>query len=475
MVKKFCLSLVVILALAAVLVWFVYFRDGWRPVDLSDMPPSLPQTLPGGSLNVPGWVAQDGEGPFPTKKYLMECVSPGDNAAPEYCAAMADVCVGMDFMYPADAWQKRRSDVIQFQKEILDVASHLYGQKSAKPSVEKMERVLANARPTLAKLARAQEKKRCEFVSAMNVDAPLPHLEAANVLSILGRIQLEHANATGNGKEAESAVSQMLRLARDLRPRGQAMCQLYSAGIERTVFRGIVESTLAQKGLTPQDCDRLALLLAEHKRECLSLVEETLRAEYVLIRIALSDLQQGGPRREVVVKSFSMESMPLDKIDWAKEVSTAKQVFVISRAFLSQPYYRVAIGEFQRKELWKLLREAPLVNEMVSQRPLYKALRRFQSEDMAAFNGTLCLVAVRRYMLTHGKPPECLADAVKEAKIGSVPEDPYDGKPMRYALVDGKPTVYSVGHDRVDHGGRKSWKGGGQPGDIIFRVGEASE
>jgi hypothetical protein len=38
--------------------------------------------------------------------------------------------------------------------------------------------------------------------------------------------------------------------------------------------------------------------------------------------------------------------------------------------------------------------------------------------------------------------------------LPSVPADRITGDPVRYALVDGKPVVYSVGADRVDDGGR---------------------
>ena len=51
----------------------------------------------------------------------------------------------------------------------------------------------------------------------------------------------------------------------------------------------------------------------------------------------------------------------------------------------------------------------------------------------------------------------------------SVPLDPYDGKPMRLAMLDGKPVIYSVGRDGKDDGGQKDSKLDMQAGDLIIR------
>ena len=67
----------------------------------------------------------------------------------------------------------------------------------------------------------------------------------------------------------------------------------------------------------------------------------------------------------------------------------------------------------------------------------------------------LGLVAVRSWQLAHGRSvPPSLEAAVKEAGLKSVPVDPYDEQPIRFAIVDGQPTVYAVGRDGRDDGGK---------------------
>jgi len=62
-------------------------------------------------------------------------------------------------------------------------------------------------------------------------------------------------------------------------------------------------------------------------------------------------------------------------------------------------------------------------------------------------------IAVERYRLKHGKLPDALEQLVPEF-LDRLPSDPFDDKPLRYVIRDGKPVIYSIGRDRTDDGGR---------------------
>ncbi len=65
----------------------------------------------------------------------------------------------------------------------------------------------------------------------------------------------------------------------------------------------------------------------------------------------------------------------------------------------------------------------------------------------------LCAIALKRYLLRHGKPAPNLNALVPEF-LSSVPVDSMDGKPVKYQLKpDGSFTLYSVGEDGKDDGG----------------------
>ena len=88
----------------------------------------------------------------------------------------------------------------------------------------------------------------------------------------------------------------------------------------------------------------------------------------------------------------------------------------------------------------------------------------------ATLRATECLIIMRRWELTHRGLPRVLTVAVKEAGLKAIPIDPYDGRPMRVAVVDGQPVVYSVGKDGRDDGGQKDSKYDTLPGDLIYRL-----
>jgi hypothetical protein len=76
-------------------------------------------------------------------------------------------------------------------------------------------------------------------------------------------------------------------------------------------------------------------------------------------------------------------------------------------------------------------------------------------------DATMAAVALARYYLMHEKWPESLHDLVPSL-LPAVPSDRFDGQPLRYRLVDGRPLLYSVGTDLNDDGGTP-YHGNGDP------------
>ena len=98
-----------------------------------------------------------------------------------------------------------------------------------------------------------------------------------------------------------------------------------------------------------------------------------------------------------------------------------------------------------------------------------EAYARAIARAVATFRAMECLIALRRWQLTHRGSPSNLAAAIKGTPLKAVPIDPYDGKPMRLAMLDGEPVVYSVGRDGKDDGGRIDANRDMRPGDLIYR------
>jgi len=101
---------------------------------------------------------------------------------------------------------------------------------------------------------------------------------------------------------------------------------------------------------------------------------------------------------------------------------------------------------------------------------LKKAAQKFCQLE-ALREGALTALAIERYRLIHtGRTPETLTELVPDLLPG-IPRDPFDGQPLRYRRLEQGYVVYSVGPDRIDHGGReKPKKGGTSQFDVTFTV-----
>lgn len=85
-------------------------------------------------------------------------------------------------------------------------------------------------------------------------------------------------------------------------------------------------------------------------------------------------------------------------------------------------------------------------------------------------HATQCLVALRRWQLTHAEPPRDLAEVMSDAGIAAVPRDDYGDGPLKIATVYGQSVIYSVGPDGNDDQALliSDW---GQPaGDLVFHI-----
>ena len=139
------------------------------------------------------------------------------------------------------------------------------------------------------------------------------------------------------------------------------------------------------------------------------------------------------------------------------------------------PYHQIAQASETKSEIAKLTErvkagEADAAVLFLLFVPTLDTLREASTRSRANLVGVQLLTAIRRFELAHGYLPASLDEAASETILKTVPTDSYSGQPMRYAIINGKPTVYSVGKDLNDDGGRADWKYGQQPGDYLFAL-----
>jgi hypothetical protein len=88
---------------------------------------------------------------------------------------------------------------------------------------------------------------------------------------------------------------------------------------------------------------------------------------------------------------------------------------------------------------------------------------------VAEFRCGLVATALMRYRAATGRWPESLG-ALVPGCLAQVPNDPFDGKPLRYRRFAEGVVVYSVGYDGIDNGGQIDKPPGTAGADIGFRL-----
>jgi len=442
---------------------------------------ALPAMMYDADGTIPPWAGQEKGEPFDVREFLESRAAPADNAAPLYFAALAEVSADMRAGPNAPAWWPWKGPTPTRVRELMvkidDLAQPDKLRANAFPPAE-IENVLGMARRALEKLDQAQQKPRCVFVSGTNIDSFLPYAQASRAFARLAMIQLYHARLKGDFDQAELVIRRTLRLARDLRPRGFIVTQLVSFALERLVLSAMGDFTLTQEGLGTRECDRLLALLAEHRRDPLSLVEEALRMEYIMVRNTLEDLRTGRRSAEEFARQHGTEAAKyadlaaeIHHTDWEREVNVCNRFFAGALAAARHPIHEVLATEPRADEADRIRAKGGVVTA-----ELFPPIETFfpgVARHEALVAGTQCLVAVRRYVLVHGEPPPDLAEATRDAGLSCVPTDPFSGQPMRYKVVNGKPVVYSVGQNLTDDGGTaESFDTRPPSGDILYEMGE---
>lgn len=104
--------------------------------------------------------------------------------------------------------------------------------------------------------------------------------------------------------------------------------------------------------------------------------------------------------------------------------------------------------------------------------PLGRARYSF-GRDQARVEFASIAIAAERYRLFASKYPDTLNELVPSF-LGSMPQDPFDGQPLRYRRTENGYLLYSVGYNQRDDNGvdAADIRDRDQSGDIIFRIGQ---
>jgi hypothetical protein len=480
-----------------------------QPFDSGGARPIL--AFPDAVTEPPAW--NDANVPFDLAAFL-QAPPPQENAAPLYLDALYEFAPTemVDLLFPNLPQEelKKRYDAYRPISREQRRLEEEWEKNSQSVDPAAVDAWLANFDVGFEKLAAAQQRPKCMFQPGRSIHSLWPHVQAARQVFRVVTWRSRRDIQLGHLERPIQDLKMLLRLSRDLQVRGGLVAQLVAATLDRGSC-DLVCTLLNRPDINTRQCDQLLALLIEHETTSVEGFIEGNRAEYINSRQALHDLQHrtgsfdpqvmrdelriegdvtspiacikvftdlGGsnPQRMANVMARLQGALQsrawqggkmLSEEDYGKEVAALNKFYATILALAEQPDYR-RHGKARVKAAEVLINETTLATFVI---PAETAVFDLLNRRDRQLHGTQCLVALRRWQIEHKGAPPDLATMVKAAGLPRVPGDPYSGEPLRMAVLEGKPVIYSVGPDGKDDGAQIVWnEARNQPGDFIFRL-----
>jgi len=460
-------------------------------------PPPQPRTypsLPTALTEVPNWLIADS--PFDVAEFL-EVPPQHQNAAPLYLDALFEFSVLSDVFSPQE--QQRREPIVWQREEEFWPLYKAWEKDPASVDEVALDAAVAEYAIGFEKLARAQQRPECVFQTGPYLNSLMGHAVGSRCVVRVVACRTWLDLKKGSIEPPIEGVETVLRLSRDLRPRGAWVSQLASISTDSMCYEQIVLAILTAAGIGVEHCDELLAVLSEHETEAIDPFLAGLRAEYVMMRFFLHDLEHrtgqfGAPRglddrllAASALYMFGDNPKTLDDPKMLEHVAkfVAPMDYPKERDLLDRFYHAAAglsaVTSSQRQRAFtdveQIIEEARqdkrlMVMLFLAVPSVSEAIIRAETRH----RGTACLIALRRWQLEHDTLPPDLATVVKAAGMEDVPVDPYSDRPFKMTVIKGRPVIYSVGYDRKDDRGLLEWEGDpDKPGDFLFRLEEINQ
>jgi len=400
-----------------------------------------------------------------------ESVPAEENAAPLYEKAFAVQSGTFDYATDLDTWKHNndRSDV-KFEDALPE------------GFLDFLRNMLAENNEALDLLHQAAARKGCRFTIDLgqsdvnlilhpNVKSLNQYMDGFQQSGELLRVQARIAAETGDADAAVSAILAALAIPRALAPipdigaQGQRNRQAYASTYH-------VEIILNRMQLTDDALSALQAVVADLEQP------EAFTRGIIGARcqgLACFDdpnYARGFRLVGVFTESFVREISPIDSdIVFNKAYRWSGFRNMDRNAFLDITDYAIAASRMpiheaiRIKDFDKFMSWRSPITRMIT--PSIEPFFKEQAAVAARIRLTSAALAIERYRLAHGQLPESLAALVPEFLPQSL-NDPFDGNPLRYTMTEAGYTLYSIGPDQNDDGGKTPLTRGG--GDIIFSM-----
>jgi hypothetical protein len=450
------------------------------PADAFQATPRPKPRIPGAATRPPDGIGPGA--PFDVPAFFA-APPPELNAAPLYLDALFEFGPEPAVCFLEGAETTQRKQVAERRIRAIDDLFFAFRKDPATVSNQAIEELVAELEPALRKVEDAQRRPRCVFDLPLDTFTPLPHVEPAQRVARLVAMKTSRCLDRGEVAQPLHDLEVVLRLTRDLRPRGSLICQIIATSIGEIAMSQIIPALLASPALRDEHARRLIDLLRRHEAASIDGYQEGMRFEYIVLRHNLAIIEKdprqiskvlGSPNpatgerdanAEGLAFNFQLQLM-LKPIAFAELNARIDEYFRDLLAF-DRPLAQWPREQLHPKRIW----DAGLPREMAAiLLPSGESLALFQARSALGLRAAECLIALRLWKSRSKELPKNLEAVVKAAGLPRVPIDPYSGQPIRMAIIDGEPVIYSVGRDGRDDGGRIDSDSDRNPGDQTFRL-----
>jgi hypothetical protein len=423
-----------------------------------------------------------------------------DDAAPLYLEALSEFDPMMAECWPQEERGRPQDDLRERTKRLRDLCDEAERNPDA-IGQESLDQIVAAFLPGWEKIVAAQERPKCRFRIGLEIGAPVPHVFAARQVGRVGQLMATSDLRKGNIDQAINRFEIVLRLARDVRPGGNEVCQIGSVAIESAAIRNILLPILGSTFLRAPHCDRLIAVLRTHEQNAVEPFREMLRPAYFAPRLMMEQLRSQPAQRKALAELLkrdatgALDGLMRDLVgDRPPDPEAAKQSREAGEelARMTDADFAKAIGALndyfgsliglnvtsysgRAKALPELasakLGTDSLVDLLTPGKAVMLAMASLAAQDTVYVHACQALVALRRWQLQHGALPADLGAAVSGAGFPEIPRDPFSEGSLNLKVINGDLAVYSIGPDQKDDRGEKDAEWGRrQEGDWILKM-----
>jgi hypothetical protein len=314
---------------------------------------------------------------------------------------------------------------------------------------------------------------------------PLPHLGELHILTEVVRYESLLASGSGDTTNAATAIENLVNIAHTLDNEPDMIAQLV-----RIALIAIAENSLDQcfnvNSLNESELAGLASTFSQAEKT--NLMGQALIGELAInVPIFQSVRARSKSAVELVegaqeVGGFSTHALDAWLIHeprffrasgfWDRDLLNYLDVMETNITLVSfaPPRNLVAADNFKKAETKVEQNHYYLSKLLVT--ALSSAVTK-EVTSIAYLRTSIAAIAIERFRLAHGQLPKNLNELVPQF-LSAVPNDPFDGQPLRYHLLDKGYVIYSIGSDGHDDGGREKparWKSSDKTTyDITFTV-----